>query len=219
MGQIRTPLVTCSKCLAAIVNPNAWSAAGIEPRQVIPLEDEVGGDFRGTIWGLVVLGLTLLAGGLGAVLVAKQSVLGGALIGAAMMSGGGVLYARRRQEAQGMPSPTVDLGSTAGVLDYHRGGRRPVSVLAFLGGFIMAIVIGIICFYSLVATGEKTSVQTRRMVFAGMVVVIVGLIFAAIQLRKRPGWAGFGRGVAIGLALAMMALGPCAACYILTLFG
>ena len=76
-----------------------------------------------------------------------------------------------------------------------------------------------ICFFALVATGERTSVQTRRLVFSGMVIVIVGLIFAAINLRKRPGWTGFGRGVAIGLALALMALGPCAACYILTLFG
>jgi hypothetical protein len=92
-------------------------------------------------------------------------------------------------------------------------------VLAFLGGFIMAIVIGIICFYALVATGDRTSVGTRRMVFAGMVAVIVGLIFGALQLRRRPGWAGFGRGVAIGLALALMALGPCAACYVMTLFG
>jgi hypothetical protein len=134
-----------------------------------------------------------------------------------MMTAGGVMYANRRRVAREESLPPLAIRG-GGVLEYEQA-RRQVSVLAFLGGFITAIAIGIICFYALEATGERTSVTTRRMVFAGMVAVIVGLIFAAIQLRRRAGWAGFGRGVAIGLALAMMALGPCAACYMLTLFG
>ena len=217
VAQMQVPLLTCPRCLSVIVNPNAAQSRGsIEPRQVIPLEDDVGHDLRGTVGGLVVLGLTLIISGLGAVFVARQSALGVVLIGAGMMTAGGVMYANRRRVAreESLPPPTIRGG---GVLEY--GQARQVSVLAFLGGFITAIAIGIICFYALVATGERTSVTTRRIVFAGMVVVIVGLIFAAIQLRRRPGWAGFGRGVAIGLALAMMALGPCAACYVLTLFG
>jgi hypothetical protein len=225
---MQIPLLTCPRCLGVVVNPNAARDAHIErmphggrriePRQVIPIEEETGFDLRGTVWGLVVLGLVLLAAGLAALFVLKQPGLGVVLVGAGMMAVGGVMYANRRVVAREESLPPPGIGDAGAVLNYARPQRR-VSVLAFLGGFIMAIVIGIICFYALVATGEKTSVTTRRMVFAGMVVVIVGLIFAAMQLRRRPGWAGFGRGVAIGLALAMMALGPCAACYVMTLFG
>jgi hypothetical protein len=184
-------------------------------------------DLRGTVGGLIVLGLTLMMGGLGAIFIVQKPALSVILIGAAMMVGGGVIYANRRASARPEMSSA---GPTRGepMLEYHRSGaklpyiqqpKEQVSVLAFLGGFLMAIAIGIICFYSLVATGDRSSVGTRRLVFAGMVVVIVGLIVAAVNLRRSPGWKGFGRGVAIGLALAMMALGPCAACYVLTLFG
>ena len=218
VAQMQVPLLTCPRCLGVIVNPNAASGARvIEPRQVIPIEEEAGFDLRGTVWGLLVLGLTLVVAGVGAVVVAKQSTLGVILIGAGLLTAGGVMLAKQRivPREESLPPPAIGPG---GVLNYAPAQRR-VSVLAFLGGFIMAIVIGIICFYTLVATGDQTSVTTRRMVFSGMVVVIVGQILAAIQLRRRPGWAGFGRGVAIGLALAMMALGPCAACYVMTLFG
>jgi hypothetical protein len=156
-------------------------------------------------------------GGLGTVFLLHQPGLSVILIGAGLMTAGGVIYANRpKAQLETTLAPGPMRGGT--VLEYQQA-RPQVSVLAFLGGFIMAVVIGIICFYAMVATGERTSVTTRRLVFSGMVVVIVGLIIAAINLRRVPGWTGFGRGVAIGLALAMMALGPCAACYMLTLFG
>ena len=217
VAEMQVPLLTCPRCLGVIVNPNAGRGAHIEPRQVIPIAQEVNYDLRGTVGGLVVLGLILIMGGLGAVILLHQPALSIILIGAGMMTAGGVMYANRPPKARQELLPPPAFGG-GGVLEYEQARPR-VSVLAFLGGFIIAIVIGIICFYALVATGERTSVTTRRLVFAGMVVAIVGLIFAAIQLRKVRGWAGFGRGVAIGLALAMMALGPCAACYMLTLFG
>ena len=227
VAQMQIPLLTCPRCLGVIVNPNAADRTSIqpppipqrriEPKMVIPIEEDVGNDLRGTVGGVLVLALTLIIGGIGAIFVSHQPLLSVALIGAGMMVGGGVIFANQKAKAQAQTLPPAPMRG-GGVLEYQQS-RSPVSVLAFLGGFIMAIVIGIICFFALVATGERTSVQTRRLVFSGMVIVIVGLIFAAINLRKRPGWTGFGRGVAIGLALALMALGPCAACYILTLFG
>jgi hypothetical protein len=236
VGNMQIPLVTCPRCLGVIVNPNA--ATGLsepppiprrsaEPRDVIPIEDEVKLDLRATILGLVVLGLTLLMGGLGAIFIVQMPALSVILIGAAMMVAGGVLFAKWQAAAGPLMSSTGP-SRGGGVLEYQRSvaklpyiqqPKEHVSLFAFFGGFIMAIVIGIICFYSLVATGERSSVATRRLVFAGMVVVIVGLIVAAVNLRRSPGWRGFGRGVAIGLALALMALGPCAACYVMTLFG
>jgi len=223
---MQIPLLTCPRCLGLIINPNAAAETSItppplpqrriEPRMVIPIEEEVGYDLRGTVGGMLVLGLVLILGGVGAIVVSHQPLLSLVLGGAGLMTAGGVIFANQKAKTQAQTLPPPMRGG--GVLEYQQS-RTPVSVLAFLGGFIMAIVIGIICFFALVATGERTSVMTRRLVFSGMVIVIVGLIFAAINLRKRPGWTGFGRGVAIGLALALMALGPCAACYMLTLFG
>jgi len=225
VAQMQIPLLTCPRCLGLIINPNAAARASIppplpqqriEPRMVIPIEEEVGYDLHGTVGGMLVLALVLIIGGVGAIVISHQPLLSVVLVGAGLMTAGGVMFANRRARAQSdsLPPPM----RSGGVLEYQQS-RTPVSVLAFIGGFIIAIVIGAICFYALVATGDRTKVETRRLVFAGMVIVITGLIIAAINLRRVPGWTGFGRGVAIGLALAMMALGPCAACYVLTLFG
>src|SRR5438045_4749044 len=88
VAQMQIPLLTCPRCLGVIVNPNAGQAAQIQPRQVIWIEEEAGFDLRGTVWGLVVLGLTLVVAGVGAVLVAKQSILGVILIGAGLLTAG-----------------------------------------------------------------------------------------------------------------------------------
>ena len=216
VAQMQVPLLTCPRCLGVIVNPNAASGARvIEPRQVIPIEEEAGFDLRGTVWGLLVLGLTLVVAGVGAVVVAKQSTLGVILIGAGLLTAGLFWFAHCAQRV----SSCCLSAAAAGMRYCWSISSSPRSIVNAASIESKSIVIGIICFYTLVATGDQTSVTTRRMVFSGMVVVIVGLILAAIQLRRRPGWAGFGRGVAIGLALAMMALGPCAACYVMTLFG
>jgi len=60
VGQMQIPLLTCPRCLGVIVNPNAGQAAQIQPRQVIPIEEDIGHDLSGTVWGLMVLGLTLV---------------------------------------------------------------------------------------------------------------------------------------------------------------
>jgi len=92
-----------------------------------------------------------------------------------------------------------------------------VSVLAFLGGFIIAIAIGIICFMC----WWRPASAPRGHAAAGfcwVVVMIVGLIIAASTCEESPAGPASAR-CGDWLALAMMALGPCAACYLLTLVG
>ncbi len=220
VARMQIALLTCPRCLRVIINPNAATRPAVEPRQVIPVEEEVHFDLRDTVGGLTILALTLF---LGAVVAARYSQMFGlsaVLFIAAMMTVGGVIWAARRpkddQQWEGsLPPPPLRGGV---VLEYQQV-RPKVSVLAFIGGFLAAIVIGIVCFYAMVATGDRSSVNTRRLVFAGMLVLLMGMVYAATRLGRIPGWAGFGRGVAVGLAMSMMALGPCGACYMLTLFG
>src|SRR5882672_7899674 len=189
---MQIPLLTCPRCLGLIVNPNAaaekpppplpGAQRRVEPRMVIPIEEEADYDLRGTVVGLVLLALVILGGEWAVLFVLRQTALSVVLIGAAMITAGGVIYVNRRAKVQ---QATLPVGALRGgtVLEYQQT-RPQVSVLAFLGGFIIAIAIGIICFYVLVATGERTAVATRRLVFAGVVVMIVGLIIAAINLRR-----------------------------------
>src|SRR5437016_9997833 len=82
VAQMQIPLLTCPRCLGVIVNPNAASRASIapppipqrriEPKMVIPIEQDVGQDLRGTVGGLMVLALTLIIGSVGAVLVSAE---------------------------------------------------------------------------------------------------------------------------------------------------
>src|SRR4051812_7693144 len=105
---MQIPLLTCPRCLGVIVNPNAASGLreppqirrrNLEARDVIALEDEVGLDLRRTLAGLIVLGITLLMGGLGAIFIVQKPELSIILIGSALMVGGGVFYANWRATA------------------------------------------------------------------------------------------------------------------------
>ena len=77
VGEMQIPLITCPKCLARIINPNAGretvgtkpNALQRRPRQVIPLEEEAGRDIRDTTRWLVALALALF---LGAIVIASK---------------------------------------------------------------------------------------------------------------------------------------------------
>jgi hypothetical protein len=45
--------------------------------------------------------------------------------------------------------------------------------------------------------------------------MVVSFIVASVRFSGR--WRGFGPGATVGLVLGLMALGPCAACYLMTL--
>src|SRR5437762_10925349 len=93
---MQIPLITCPKCLARIINPNAGretvgtklNAPQRRPRQVIPLEEEAGRDIRDTTRWLVALALALF---LGAIVIASKigvNTLSVVLIGAGIIMAG-----------------------------------------------------------------------------------------------------------------------------------
>src|SRR5258706_1390371 len=67
---MQIPLITCPRCLARIINPNAGrelsaeEAQSIFRRQVMPLEDEAEGDIWGTTRLLGILAAALMGGGM-----------------------------------------------------------------------------------------------------------------------------------------------------------
>ena len=59
------------------------------------------------------------------------------------MTAGGVIYSNRRRQTQQEMLPQTPMRG-GGVLEYQQA-RPQMSVLAFLGGFVIAIVIGLVC--------------------------------------------------------------------------
>jgi len=219
---MQIPLLTCPRCLGVIVNPNA-AARARQPQQVLPVERDIFYDLRDTVGGLSILVILLIIGGAGAIFL-RQMAISVILIGCGMMVAGFVGFTQRKRAADerwndAILSEPAPRGGP--MLEYSREVRvaPSVSILGFIGGFIFAIVIGIACFYAMIITGDRSSVWTRRLVFILMIAAIVGLIFLAAWASRKPAFRGLGRGVVVGLVLSMMALGPCGACYMLTLFG
>jgi len=95
VAQMQIPLLTCPRCLGLIVNPNAaaekpppplpGAQRRVEPRMVIPIEEEADYDLRGTVVGLVLLALVILGGEWAVLFVLRQTALSVVLIGAAMI--------------------------------------------------------------------------------------------------------------------------------------
>jgi hypothetical protein len=232
--------ITCPKCLALVVNSTVRVPPAIEPKDVLPVDQDVENDRTGTIRALVVLAIVLLVGAIGA---ATQVGIGRiflplllcAVVLAAIASAVGMRAPEihepqpdEKSEKEGAaPSQhpaSSPPESTARVLDYgHRRykSKQKVSLGAFALGFFAAIGFGAIAFYVMGFTFERDTVSTgeRRLIFILLLAVMIGLIFGAMRIGKNPRFNGIGRGVAIGLALAMMAVGPCALCYIGTLAG
>ena len=100
------------------------------------------------------------------------------------------------------------------VLDYRprrdKRKERRVSMAAFVLGFLAAIGVAAICFWLAGTVGDlPPSRADRVVVFAVVLAGAMGLIVAATLIGQNT-FNGFGRGVATGFVLAMMALGPCA---------
>ena len=108
------------------------------------------------------------------------------------------------------------------LLDYssiHRGDNEPVKTWrwgAATSGFFAAIGICAAGFFILAETIQSTSgVGLAYLATIGASIVVFCIM--AARLNKRSGMYGFGQGAALGMVLGMLALGPCAFCYLITL--
>ena len=219
--------VTCPNCLRVVPNPGPTSGRpSVAPRQVIPIEEETANDVVDTTRDLAVLAAVLLLAGALATLYGGVIWFGIVFIIAGIAVGAGAAITHRRLSNGNLlesgPQP-VDFRTESGVLDYahHKRAkvRSRVSIGAFLLGFFSAIGLGAICFFILAASADtsKANVGERWFFFLLVIGLLIGLVVLANRVGRNPRFNGIGRGVAIGLLLAMMALGPCAFCYLGTL--
>jgi hypothetical protein len=62
---------------------------------------------------------------------------------------------------------------------------------------------------------RRSGVNVHAIILAGVVFMVITFMVMTARLSGR--WRGFGPGAAAGLVLGLLALGPCAACYLMTL--
>jgi hypothetical protein len=227
------PTVTCPNCLARITT-RAFDAAAApaspRPLPVIPLEHEVAGDFEGATRNVFLLALVLIVGGLLTALSWSSASLGtwlillGIIIAAAASA-----YLRQLRQRQapphpppphgGLPIPPPELDSFGRpLLSYGRAtDDHGVRVLPFIGGFFgglgMCALAMLAMAMSLDATEDGRTFRKSLVLAALAIMFIIGLACAR-ALGRRRAWSGIGRGGAIGVGLGMMAVGPCALCYL-----
>jgi hypothetical protein len=230
-------VVTCPGCLARIERASA-EAPPQRVLPVIPVDAQADRDGRIAIAVLWTIGALVCAG---VVMMAVRSGVGGGLPCVVLGFGGVallVLFLRSKRSEMLLsgertvaapPLPTAQpVPGRPGVLEYNAPPRlspakaQAMSMAAFAGGFFAAIIVCGLGFFVLAITadngpgGSHSVGAPIRALYLGVVVaaVVATAVFAGM-LNARPGWRGFGPGSAVGLGLGMLALGPCAFCYLL----
>ena len=222
--------VTCPVCLAALVNPASPLSGVPRPVPVIPLDRQVARDTRWVTW-LVFILLALLAF-VAIVTISRGNARGGTNM--ILMVGGlatfvyffGAIRADTKPPPAATPqraAPPVpaEPGGPA-VLEYgvpRRPARPAVTVGAVTGGFFSAIGVCALGFFILATTvsaGSRGSGQHGQVQYLSLVAAMV-LIYVVMVPGISIRWRGFAPGAIAGLCLGMLALGPCAACYLLSL--
>jgi hypothetical protein len=225
--------VSCPRCLAELVNPAAPYSGAARP--VIPLDRQAERDTRWAkilIVGLIAvlfiaLFVTYSARDMAGFRVTLLAALG--LTALLLLTGGfrrgaprdNVVPAGGLAVPPSLPSQLPASARQPVVVEYGalpRGTRRATAG-AFAGGFFSALAVcglGILVLSATVDVSSQNSGRNNNALFlVGVVVMVVSFIVASVRFAGR--WRGFGPGAAVGLVLGLMALGPCAACYLMTL--
>jgi hypothetical protein len=224
--------VTCPRCLGRIEHVRSAGGAPA-PLRVIPIEEEAGHDAAVARVVIIVLALLALAGmvyiangsgvnlwntvlGLGAVIVIIVSIF---VIG---------IYGGVEREMQAppelpplQPPPLPDRATGIQPLEYRTYRRETtgetVSPGAFAGGFFAALGTCGAAFLLLFSTVNYRPASAHGLFLFLAIVMVLAMGIGATALCHRPGWRGFGRGTVTGMCVGMLALGPCAFCYVFTL--
>ena len=221
--------LTCPNCLGKLINPMAGQ---VRPMKVIPVDEQVARDTASTRYlfvGLVIfvaLGAWLTAAAIGGASAVFHLIILGlilaflvvAIIGAQRMEQGRPAGDLRVDSA--LPPPQALSGGGPPVLPYrnYRGftPTEPTNTGAVVGGFVAAIGVCAAGFFTLGATVGSAQ-GYHSLILLAVVTAVLAFMFSTPVLAHRPGWNGYGRGVTIGLTLGLIALGPCAFCYTMTL--
>jgi hypothetical protein len=235
------PVVTCPGCLARIERATA-EAPPPRALPVIPVDAQADRDSKLAVIALWVIGALVCAG---VIITAARSVGAGGSAGSLIclvIGLGGVavlvLFLRSNRSDKLLsgepaiappPLPTAQpVPGRPGVLEYNAPPRlspakaQAMSIAAFAGGFFAAIIVCGLGFLLLAVTvdggssrGRSGGTPLNAVYLAAVVVAVIATATFAGILNRRPGWRGFGPGAAVGLGLGMLALGPCAFCYLL----
>ena len=116
-----------------------------------------------------------------------------------------------------IPQAEVHIPST---IEYrtpkHFTPADPVNILATLGGFFLSIGVCAGGFFLLGFTANYRTGGKPIYLLLVAIAVIAVIIFGSV-FGDREGLRGFKPALFIGLALGMMALGPCGFCYLISL--
>jgi hypothetical protein len=224
-------ILTCPRCLAKIQRP----AASVHvpppiPIRALPLDDEVQGDANVAlpviilISILIVLGLIIMAMSAPPELKSTVSVVVGALVILAIAIGLVAIFKRSAPaDTKAIDAAAFDPSSPP-MLNYssvHRQPRavEPVRTGWFVSGFFSSLLVcaaGFLLLAASLANGSGQSMNNGNILYLLAVIIsVVGLMWMATRINRRL--RGFLLGATIGLCLGMLALGPCAFCYLLTL--
>jgi hypothetical protein len=197
--------------------------------RVVPLDHEVGNDLAGAHRTIVLAAIAMIVGGF-VWLIMRPSPMAVMLIVAGMIFAGvmtSVMRARTERtkkltadDRPGGPRPAGD------VLDYARpraAGERGFGGVAFdttgwtiarfIGGFFLALAFCVLCMI-IFGSSYNQHGAAKGAIFITVAAVWIGLAIGAATLEHRGAALGLGRGACVGLLLGLMALGPCALCYL-----
>jgi hypothetical protein len=224
--------LTCPRCLTkirrpAVPPPLPLAGSPAAPLRALPLDEEVERDgslVRKMIIGIVLLivagsGLISLAGG------SAEATIAIFLCGAIIVA---VTFAITAAPKPPPASPAIfedrlDPGPAADgprQLEYRtfrpEDKKRSIRAGPFILGFFAAIAVAFGCFMLLGATFDTRSGGNIAYLLL-VVLAITGLCILGSRLNKKDAMVGFAPGCATGLILGMLALGPCAFCYLMTI--
>jgi ribosomal protein S27E len=240
-------VVTCPRCLYRLINPQGGqpqtvTAASLPapplPMKVLPLETQAHRDSGITVSMMIVLVVLLAVGAfISAATAGIESAMFNFILVLLLMGFTATVIVssvrkqkRDREIAEAvtkMPQPSREQREMLmyqAPYQYSPTPTEPTSAAAAAGGFFASIALCAAGFFLLAATSGLSRPSstagmpaTRGFFLLIVVAAVITYMIGIPAMARRPGWKGFGTGATIGLTLGMLALGPCAFCYLITL--
>jgi hypothetical protein len=222
--------LTCPRCLAKIQRPTGPAMPPPIPMRALPLDEEVANDSSVAmpvivlISILIILGLIIMAVSSPPEVKMPVSVAIGVLVVLGIATGLTAILRRTPPAEAKAVEPIATDSSVPAMLNYSSVRRQPRAVEPvragwFISGFFASLLV---CAGGFVLLGVTVDMNSNSQFKGGnflclllVIASVAGLIWMATRINRRL--KGFLLGATIGLCLGMLALGPCAFCYLLTL--
>jgi hypothetical protein len=221
--------LTCPRCLAKIQRPTSVPAAQRVPVPAIPLDEEAKRDSRLAFGILLLIGIFVCVGvwvAMGATNApAADSVAFAAVlvILVVVIILAAVALGPPKPAKTPPPLPPARAWEDSDKILQYSSIRRSDSPHwsggAFAGGFFAALGVCAGGFFLLGATIDSRNSVSGMIFLVIVVIAVIATITMGVFIGRRRSMLGFTQGVAVGMCLGLLALGPCAFCYLMTLHG